>query len=277
MNSNQTVLRIDLNSLEVHKGDETIHLSRTEWNLLRVLIENKNLPLSHEFLLQAVWGEVYGKESNYLYSFMGQLRKKLGVGEGDPQYIMTVPRVGYKWVEQADSDVLPQSAVARQPDRHSLLPAALTSFVGRERERSVLDRMLRKRDIRLISLTGPGGIGKTRLSLEVAEHLANDQFFADGIHFIALETIDTADLVVGTIARTFGIREKLGEDALSSLMRHLRDKDLLLILDNFERVHSAAGQVLDILKAASNVKVLVTSQERLNLYGEHNFEVPPLS
>ncbi|MBK9124921.1 MAG: tetratricopeptide repeat protein [Chloroflexi bacterium] len=277
MNPSQPVLRIDLNSLEVHKGGEIIRLSRTEWNLLRVLIEHKNQPLSHEFLLQTVWGDGYGKESNYLHSFVGQLRKKLGVGTGDPQYIMTLPRVGYKWVEQADSEVHPQFAAARQPDRRSLLPAALTSFIGRERERGLLERMLRKRDIRLISLTGPGGIGKTRLSLEVAEHLANDQFFADGIHFIALETIDTADLVVGTIARTFGIREKLGEDVLSSLKRHLRDKDLLLILDNFERVHSAAEHILEILKAASSVKVLVTSQEKLNLYGEHNFEVPPLS
>ncbi len=277
MSSRQPALRIDLNSLEIHKGDKTIRLSRTEWNLLRVLIDNKNLPLSHEFLLQTVWGEVYGKESNYLYSFMGQLRKKLGVGAGDPQYIMTLPGVGYKWVELTDSEIHPQSAAARLPDRRSLLPASLTSFIGRERERRLLERMLRKRDIRLMSLTGPGGIGKTRLSLEVAEHLANDQFFADGIHFIALETIDSADLVVGTIACTFGIREKPGEDALSSLKRHLRDKELLLILDNFERVHSAAGQILEILQAASNVKVLVTSQEKLNLYGEHNFEVPPLS
>ncbi len=153
----------------------------------------------------------------------------------------------------------------------------LTSFIGRERELALLEKMIRKRDVRLISLTGPGGIGKTRLSLELVALLNDPHHFTDGIYFIDLQTVDNAGLVISAIAQVFGIREKAEEELVSSLKSYLRDKNLLLILDNFEHVQAAAAQVLEVLKASRGVKFLITSREKFDLYGEHNFEVPPLS
>lgn len=277
MNSKRSDLEIDFETLQIRRDEKHIRLTPTEWKLLQALIEHKNQALSHKFLLKMVWGDVYGKESSYLYAYMRRLREKLEMQEGDSQQIITLPKLGYQWIEQETDVSLAHSPLTGKHDAYNTLPAPLTSFIGRERELRLLEGMLRKRDIRLTTLTGPGGIGKTRLALETARALASDSFFNDGIYFVGLETVDTADYVVSAIAHVFGIREKAGEALLISLKSHLRDKQLLLILDNFEHVHAAATEVLDILKAASGLKVLVTSREHLNLYGEHHFEVPSLS
>lgn len=277
MISTQPALEIDLERLRIRRGDTQIQLTRTEWDLLRVLVQHKNQTLSHTFLLKAIWGEAYGTESSYLYVYIKRLRQKLGIREGDPQHLLTLPKLGYQWVEQENPGTATGAPSAGKPGVFSMLPTSLTSFIGRERELRLLDSMLRKPNVRLITLTGPGGIGKTRLALEIANRLARERVFADGIHFIGLETVDSADFVVSAIARIFGIREKAGEELLNTLKEHLREKHLLLILDNFEHVHAARDQVLDILKSASGLKTLVTTRARLDLYGEHNFEVPPLS
>src|SRR5690606_23246843 len=96
-------------------------------------------------------------------------------------------------------------------------------------------------------------------------------------HFIDLAPVDNPDFVISSIAHEFGLREKAGEDPLTSLKSYLRDKDLLLILDNFEHVIAAADQIIGILTAARGIKILVTSREKLNRYGEHKFEVQALS
>ena len=135
-------------------------------------------------------------------------------------------------------------------------------------------RLLRQH-VRLLTLTGPGGTGKTRLGLQVAADLLDD--FPDGVFFVALASVSDPDLVASTIAQTLGVREADGQPLAERLKDYLREKQLLLLLDNFEQVLSAAPLVADLLAACPRLKVLVTSRAPLHLRGEQEFPVPPLA
>jgi non-specific serine/threonine protein kinase len=153
------------------------------------------------------------------------------------------------------------------------LPAPLTSFIGREQEIHDLKKLLNGN--RLLTITGPGGSGKSRIALKIsAEEI--DQF-AGGILVIDLAPLQEPDLVLSAIAGTLGIREIPGEPLLETLKRTLGDKQLLLILDNFEQIIDAALIIPDLLSACPHLKVLVTSREALSIYGEQVYQVPPLS
>src|SRR5690606_14568397 len=234
MTSNLPDLEIDLETLQIRRGGKSIRLTQTEWDLLRALIEQKNKPVSHKYLLQKVWGDVYGKERNYVHHFIASLRKKLGDNPDNPRYILTLPKIGYQWVELQERPKPAQAQSESGLTWHNVAPITLSSFIGRERDLAVLSRKMRDKNVRLLTLTGPGGIGKTRLAFELATQLSEAQLFADGIHFIDLAPVDNPDFVISSIAHEFGLREKAGEDPLTSLKSYLRDKDLLLILDNFE-------------------------------------------
>lgn len=153
------------------------------------------------------------------------------------------------------------------------LPSAASTFVGRRREKSELLRILA--DHRLVTLTGPGGTGKTRLSLAVAEAALGD--FRDGVHFVALAAISRADEVVPTIAAAFNLRENATRPTQDVLIDYLRPRSLLLLLDNFEQVIGAALTVGVLLSGAGQLKILVTSREPLQITGEQVFPVPPLA
>jgi predicted ATPase/DNA-binding CsgD family transcriptional regulator len=152
------------------------------------------------------------------------------------------------------------------------LPAQITSFIGREKEILKVKQLIGSK--RLLTLTGPPGTGKTRLALRVAADILQD--FRDGISFIDLAPIFDPELVDNSIARILGVRESSGQPLLENLKKYLRDKQLLLILDNFEQVIMAAPLVSDLLTAAPALKVLVTSREGLRIYGEQEYPVPPL-
>ena len=155
------------------------------------------------------------------------------------------------------------------------LPAPLTSFIGREAEVAKVRGMLWRTDVRLVTLTGPPGIGKTRLALAVAASLHPD--LEHGVRFIELAAIRDPALVVTTLAQSLDIEESPGVAMDKALHTYLRDKRLLLVLDNFEQIVSAAPYVSAMVGAAPGVKVLVTSRIALHLYGEHEFPVPPLT
>ena len=153
------------------------------------------------------------------------------------------------------------------------LPIQLTSFVGREKELGELKKLIKS--TRLVTLTGAGGSGKSRLALQVAAELI--RHFHNGVFFVALAPITDPGLVASTIAQALGLTESAGRSILEGLKDYLQSKSLLLLLDNFEQVISAAPLVAELLAACSELKILVTSREGLRIKGEREYSLPPLS
>jgi len=154
------------------------------------------------------------------------------------------------------------------------LPAQPTPLIGRAKEVALVQNFLRREEVRLLTLTGPGGIGKTRLGLQVAAELSDR--FADGVFFVNLAPISDSTFVVPAIAQTLDLKET-GEQPLHDLLQaSLQDRQLLLLLDNFEQVLGAAEHLADLLAACPRLKVLVTSRFVLHVRGEQEFAVPPL-
>jgi predicted ATPase/class 3 adenylate cyclase len=153
------------------------------------------------------------------------------------------------------------------------LPAQPNAFMGRERELGEVKRLLAER--RLLTLTGPGGIGKTRLALQSAADLVDD--FEHGVYFVELAPISDPALVASTIAQALEIEEVAGKSTAQTLKNYLRERQMLLVLDNFEQVLDAAPVVSELLTAAPRLKVLATSREQLSLYSESEYSVPPLA
>ncbi|MDX1613294.1 MAG: BTAD domain-containing putative transcriptional regulator [Candidatus Promineifilaceae bacterium] len=146
--------------------------------------------------------------------------------------------------------------------RHNL-PAQPTSFVGRQRDLEALEALLDREDVRLVTLTGPGGIGKTRLSIELAKRLTDA--YADGVYFVELAPISRANQVLNAIAGALGVKERGDEPLLDSFTRFLSDKKMLLVVDNFEHVIEGASVLATLLAAAPDLKIITTSRERLRL------------
>ena len=157
-------------------------------------------------------------------------------------------------------------------DHPTNLPTALTSLVGREQEIADIIRLLAR--ARLVTLTGPGGTGKTRLALAVAEQAQGRH--ADGVWFVDLSPVTDTSLVASGIAQPLGIREREGHSLGEALKAYLREKRLLLVLDNFEQVVEAAPLVRELLAASAGLTVLITSRSALRVSGEHEYAVPPL-
>jgi predicted ATPase/DNA-binding SARP family transcriptional activator len=155
------------------------------------------------------------------------------------------------------------------------LPVPPTLLLGRQEELARIAELLTNPGCRLLSLLGPGGIGKTRLAIQAAANLADR--FQDGVFFVNLAPINDRSLVEPTIAQVLGVRETPGWPLLKSLKDHLATKDLLLLLDNFEQVTDAAPSVAALLAGAPRLKVLVTSRARLHVRGEKEFRVAPLA
>jgi class 3 adenylate cyclase len=160
-------------------------------------------------------------------------------------------------------------------NRPNNLPVQPNALIGRETKLADISELVRAEDLRLLTLTGPGGTGKTRLALHVGAELLDD--FSSGVYVVWLGPIADPELVVPTIAHTLAIRDTPGEDLLATLASYLEEKELLLLLDNFEHVVDAGGAIATLLASCPKLKVLATSRERLRLSAERVYDVPPLA
>jgi predicted ATPase/class 3 adenylate cyclase len=178
---------------------------------------------------------------------------------------------------QLELDGLPNEfpPLATLDNRPTNLPAQPNAFIGRERELAETRALLERDDVRLLTLIGPGGTGKTRLALQLAAEVV--EHFRNGVFFVSLAPIRDWDLVVPTILKTLGLREQPGETALETLTEYLREKELLLLLDNFEHVFAASPAVAGLLESAPDLCVLVTSRMPLRLRAERAHRVPQLA
>ncbi len=166
-----------------------------------------------------------------------------------------------------------RQAAAGDPPLAGVLPVPPTPLLGREREAGAIEDLVAGEGVRLVTLTGSGGVGKSRLMVEAARRLGPG--FADGTRFVELASVSAADLVPAAIAAGLGLNTSAGP-LITDLESYLRPRRLLLALDNFEQVTGAAPLLAELLGAAAGLVVLVTSRTVLRLSGEHEFPVSPL-
>jgi predicted ATPase len=166
-----------------------------------------------------------------------------------------------------------EPSAAARPEA-SRLPASSTSLVGRQEEVAAARLRLQAPDVRLLTLTGPAGTGKTRLALAVGASLQDE--FANGVHFVDLAPIREPTLVASAIAQTLGVSDAGDQPVRQTLLLNIQPRQLVLVLDNFEQVVAASPLVAELLSASSRLKILVTSREPLHLSWEHEWPVPPL-
>jgi predicted ATPase/DNA-binding XRE family transcriptional regulator len=220
--------------------------------------------------------KIEGDERRPSRQIAERLAEVLGVPADQREIFLEVAR-GLRSVDQlslAHEAVSPTPSETSKPFPHNL-PMQLTSFIGRERELDEVKHLLL--NTRLLTLTGPGGTGKTRLALHLAADLLAVKQFANGVWLVEFAPLTDPTLVAQTIASTLGVREQPGRSLLDALTDYVRAKSMLLILDNCEHLIQSCAQLADsLLRAAPRLKILATSREALGITGETIYRVPSL-
>ena len=288
---------LDLRAYELRRADRVLKLERIPMELLLLLIERRGQLVTRDQIIERVWGrDVFLDTDNSINAAILKIRRVLKDDPEQPRFVQTVTGRGYRFIaavveakgQTSDQDITREPAAIRdrfsenppeQPAAHPTnLPVQRTGFVGREKEAAAVKQLLLRPDVRLVTVTGPGGIGKTRLAVQVASGLVAQ--FTGGTHFVSLSPLSDPGLIASTIVRTLGIRDTGWHSPLELLKENFQGAQrapMLLLLDNFEHLIQAVPTVAELLAVGPNLRILVTSRAALHVYGEHEFPVPPLA
>ncbi len=240
-------------------------LGARAFDVLLALIEHRDRVVTKDELFERVWPGLVVEENN-LHVQVSSLRKVLGA-----KSVATIPGRGFRFTPELESSEAPACAL---PERRHNLPAQLNSFIGREREIAELKALLE--GARMVTLTGSGGTGKSRLSLQVAYDLL--AAYPGGVWLVELAPVSDEARVPQAVASVLGVKEDAGKPVLEALVRYVRDRSLLVILDNCEHlVHACAELAKNLLQAGPGVKILASSREHLRIHGEASYHVPALA
>jgi predicted ATPase/DNA-binding winged helix-turn-helix (wHTH) protein len=264
------------------KAGEEIKLRPKVYEALKYLVEHPGRLIGKKELIEAVWPDTFVTDDSLVQCTV-ELRRALG--DHAQQLLKTVPRRGYLLNVQIVRHLPDQVSIAaiaanagKSPNlarKHFSLPASRTSLIGREQQVAEAAKLLLRPDVRLLSLTGAGGSGKTRLALAAAKATADQ--FVSGIQFVGLAAISDPALVSIAIAKALDIQQVANRTIPQLIGDELENSGpFLLVLDNFEQVLPAATVVAELLERCPALKVLVTSRACLRIYGEQEFQVTAL-
>ena len=280
---------LDISRGCVFRSGQEIKLRPKVYETLKYLVEHPGRLIGKQELMQAVWPDAFVTDDSLVQCAL-ELRRALD--DRSQQLFKTVPRRGYLFTAKVTQrstkpDHFPVADLSDLSDERELpsakisdnshgLPVPRTSLLGREQQVAEVSELLLRNEVRLLSLTGPGGAGKTRLSIAVATATA-DQFKA-GVQFVSLASIVNPDLVPIAIAGALDIQHVANRTVPQLIGERLQNAGpFLLVLDNFEQILPAAAVVAEILEACPFLKVLITSRSCLRIYGEQEFPVAPLA
>ena len=253
--------RLDTAHLMLYRNGEAVSLPPKAVETLQALVERNGQIVHKEELMRIIWNDSIVEESN-LSLYLHLLRKTLGERADKKPFIETLRRRGYRF-----------SAPVKWTD--GTTANRLEEFIGREEELAETTRLLVSEGVRLLTLTGVGGVGKTTLAQAMEARLGFH--FPDGVFFIELAAVSEPELIASAIAASLGVKISGDRPALETLKEHLNGRHLLLILDNFEQLLPGAAQISELLNSAPGLKIVVTSRAHLRLSVDHEFVVPPLA
>lgn len=262
-------VHVGIGSRQLAIAGQPAKLGGRAFDLLVALVERRERIVPKQELLDLVWPGLIVEENN-LHVHVATLRRLLG-----PHALATVSGRGYRFTLAADAP----APTAAEPGAASQVPAhtspARDALLGRDALLAEANAALLRNEVRLLTLTGPGGSGKTRVAMRVSAELSSR--LADGSYIVLLAPVRQADHVMAAVAQALGIKESGSDSLLHLVQAYLRSREVLLTLDNFEHLPDAAPQVAALLAECPRLKVLVSSRVLLHLGGEHELRVPPLA